>query len=235
MTVLLGSRLASGGSVSSFLLQLTLLPTAWTPCALERSSLQLQPLVEASSPGQAWENVGSDAESRSSISTRRPGSSEMPTPGANIVLRLGLTSAAPPPPVIPYLHHEASRECKGGSRSRRIFRVFNEWQTCRSSPSTVNTHHPVIPEIFSTVNFQSVLLCHGSPGAQLPLLQTVHKSKRRSYEYIQKSAHTHRDTLILCFQRLGVVLNTFRGLHHPQDTGLSRLPLSNPLKVKSRG
>lgn len=110
VTVLLGSRLLSGGSVSSALLQLTLLPTAWTPpCALGRSSVQLQPLVEASNPGQAPESVGPAADSRSSISTRRPGSRGMPTPGANIVLRLDLTSAAPPPPVIPYLHHGASR------------------------------------------------------------------------------------------------------------------------------
>ena len=109
VTVLLGSRLASGGSVSSSLLQLTRLPTAWTLCALDRSSVQLQPLEEASSPGQAWESFGPEAHSSSSISTRRPGSRGMPTPGADIVLRLDLTSAAPPPPVIPYLHHEACR------------------------------------------------------------------------------------------------------------------------------
>lgn len=109
VTVLLGSRLASGASDSSPLLQLTLLPAVWMPCALDLSSAQLQPLVVASSPGQAWESLGSQADRRSSISTRRPGSGGMPTPGANIVLRLDLTSAAPPPPVIPYLHHEASR------------------------------------------------------------------------------------------------------------------------------
>lgn len=109
VTVLLGSRLPSGGSVSSSLLQVTLLPRAWaTPCALGRSSAQLQPPVEASRPGQAPEVAGPAWDSRSSISTRSPGSRGMPTPGATIVLRLDVTSAAPPPPVIPYLHHGAS-------------------------------------------------------------------------------------------------------------------------------
>lgn len=112
VTVLLGSKPGSGSSVSSPLLQLTLIPTAWTLCSLGRSSAQLQPLVEASSPGQAWESLGN----RSSISTRRPGSRGMPTPGANIVLRLDLTSAAPQPPVIPYLHHGAFSGCNVGEK-----------------------------------------------------------------------------------------------------------------------
>lgn len=125
VTVLLGSRLASGISVNSSLLQLTLLPTACTPCALDRSSVQLQPLVEASSPGQAAVIRGSAAHnSRSSIRTRRPGGRGMP----NIVFRLDLTSAAPPPPVIPYLHHEASRGRRGGQRAREMLvPVLNEW------------------------------------------------------------------------------------------------------------
>lgn len=121
ITVLLGSKLPSGGSVNSSL-QMIFLPTAWTACALDRSSMQLQPLVEASKPGQSWESLGSEADSRSSISTRRPGSRGMPTPGANIVLRLDLTSAAPPPPVIPYLHHGA---CRGRWRGRKRNQKLN--------------------------------------------------------------------------------------------------------------
>lgn len=73
LTVPSGSRLASGGSNRSSLLQLTLLPTAWTPCALDRSSLQLQALKEASNAGQGWESFDSVAHnsSKSSVSTRR--------------------------------------------------------------------------------------------------------------------------------------------------------------------
>lgn len=99
VTVLLGSRLGSGGSDRSSLLQLTLLPTAWTPWLLERSSVQLQPPVDAMGPGQTTcARPGSKGNTnRSSISTRRAG---MP----HIVLGLDVTSAAPPPPVIiPYL------------------------------------------------------------------------------------------------------------------------------------
>lgn len=73
LTVPSGSRLASGGSNRSSLLQLTLLPTAWTPCALDRSSLQLQALKEASNAGQGWESFDSVAHNsrKSSVSTRR--------------------------------------------------------------------------------------------------------------------------------------------------------------------
>lgn len=108
LTVPSGSRLASGGSNRSSLLQLTLLPTAWTPCALDRSSVQLQALEEASNPGQGSETLGSVAHiSKSSISTRRTHRREVPKLGAYIVLRPKLTSAASPPPVIPYLHNGA--------------------------------------------------------------------------------------------------------------------------------
>lgn len=108
LTVPSGSRLALGGSKRSSLLQRTLLPTAWTPCALDRSSVQLQALEEASNPGQRWESLGSVVHSsKSSINTRRPDSREMPKPSAYIVLWLNLTSAASPPPVIPYLYHGA--------------------------------------------------------------------------------------------------------------------------------
>lgn len=118
LTIPSGSRLASGGSNRSSLLQLTLLPTAWTPCALDRSSVQLQALEEGSNPGQGWESLGSVVHSsNSSINTRRPDSIEMTKPGAYIVLWLNLTSAASPPPVIPYLYHGAASGAL--SRTRR--------------------------------------------------------------------------------------------------------------------
>lgn len=118
LTVPSGSRLASGGSNRSSLLQLTLLPTAWTPCALDRSSLQLQALKEASKAGQGWESFDSVAHnSKSSVSARRSDSKQMPNPGAFIVLRLNFTSAASPPPVIPYLYRGAPSGAL--SRARR--------------------------------------------------------------------------------------------------------------------
>lgn len=166
VTVLLGSRLASGISVNSSLLQLTLLPTACTPCALDRSSVQLQPLVEASRPGQASVIRGSAAHnSRSSIRTRRPGGRGMP----NIVFRLDLTSAAPPPPVIPYLHHEASRwRWEAQKATEIIVLVLNEWFVQQWTISIRSAQIYPVP------------LCHDS-GAQLHLTggMWVHPSLRQ--------------------------------------------------------
>lgn len=178
VTVLLGSKPGSGSSVSSPLLQLTLIPTAWTLCSLGRSSAQLQPLVEASSPGQAWLSLGN----RSSISTRRPSSRGMPTPGANIVLRLDLTSAAPQPPIIPYLHHGAFSGCNVDEKKVVITTIiiiksaFRPWMNGKVKGSAQQWTLAIrsfqkysAPLIFSP----SVPLCHGSPGAQLPLVQTL--------------------------------------------------------------
>lgn len=47
--------------------------------------------------------------------------------------------------------------------------VLNEWLNLEILRSTMDTHHPVISEnIFP----KSVPLCHGSPGAPLPVVQT---------------------------------------------------------------
>lgn len=91
VTVWLGSRPDSGVSESSSLPQLTLFRTVWVEWALERSSVQLQPLMM--SPEQAWVSLDSEADNRTSISNRRPRSG-MPTPGTTIVL-ISLTSAVP--------------------------------------------------------------------------------------------------------------------------------------------
>lgn len=131
LTVLLGNKLAAGSSSSSSLLQLTFLPSFWTLCGLIFSSLQLQPLL------QIW--LGSEADSRSSISTRRPGNSRMPTPGATIVPRLGLTSAAPPPPVIPYLHPDTLR----GSKESWYHGLMEEYKRWKLS---AQQRAPIMPE-----------------------------------------------------------------------------------------
>lgn len=225
VTVLLGSRLPSGGSVSSSLLQLTLLPTAWTPCALDRSSVQLQPLVEASSPGQAWESLGSEADSRSSISTRRPGSRGMPTPGATIVLRLDLTSAAPPPPVIPYLHHGASRGRWRRARGSKNDLSGLEWMVSLALPPLNNKqsssgHLRDIQHRFS----KSVPLCHG-PGAHSPFDWRdvwVHPNVSSSYKQAQYCVLKKN-------KKVGGRVNYLK--RFTSLLGGSTLPLSRTLKV----
>lgn len=181
VTVLLGNKLKSGSSTSSSLLQLTLLPTDWGLCALGRSSVQLQPLVEASGPGQTWTSPAPEADSRSSISTRRPGSRGMPAAGATIVLRLDLTSAAPPPPVIPYLHHEDLGWSLWKGRMKKHAELqLNKWMKGESlSLSSELPSHPVIPEtsealISQMSRYVMAAWAHGSP-----LLQKVIKSKGR--------------------------------------------------------
>lgn len=70
VTVRLGRRLASGVSVSSSLLQLTLFRTPGAVWAFMRSSMQLQPLVR--SPGQASDSLDSVAVKHTRTTSRRP-------------------------------------------------------------------------------------------------------------------------------------------------------------------
>lgn len=154
----------------------------------------------------------------------------MPTPGANIVLRLDLTSAAPQPPVIPYLHHGAFSGCNVGEKKVVITIIiksaFGPWMNGKVKGSAQQWTLAIrsfqkysAPLIF----FPSVPLCHGSPGAQLPLVQTLLINPKDVS--LSKRPQQLKKAIQYVSKKLMAVLITFR------EVGVSRLPLSRPLQT----
>lgn len=169
-----------------------------------------------------WRRAAPDKPGRTSARKRRAGAASVPDAPAAArcqrrtqTLSFGWMS----PQLHPRLQssHISTMKLPESARRARTKRSFGSSMNGKlvDPPPQQWTHIIRSFQKYSVPLIFQVSLCHGSPGAQLPLVQTVNKSKRRCYEYIQTSPPTN--TEIFCFKKLMVVLITLIDLHHFLD------------------
>lgn len=156
----------------------------------------------------------------------------MPTPGANIVLRLDLTSAAPQPPIIPYLHHGAFSGCNVGEKkvvitTTIIKSAFRPWMNGKVKGSAQQWTLVIrsfqkysAPLIF----FPKCPVMSWQPGRTTPSGPNAFNKSKRCVT-LQTSTTVRKKAIQYVSKKLMAVLITFR------EMGVSRLPLSRLLQT----